>query len=124
MSRVCERGGEVKRRILIGQSVPPPFLEWHSDVLSCHLRILSSVLRQLCLNGFNLLWVYLHKRSGNHFCVLSCNFWTFLKLCLLLLEHQFFDPSRTRKPCILLAVLQQCTEKNPAKSAIQFSRQN
>jgi hypothetical protein len=31
-------GGEGKRRILIGQSVPPPLLEWHSDVLSCHLR--------------------------------------------------------------------------------------
>jgi hypothetical protein len=32
-------GGECKRRILIGQSVPPPLLEWHSDVLSCHLRM-------------------------------------------------------------------------------------
>jgi hypothetical protein len=35
-------GGEGKRRILIGQSVPPPpLLEWHSDVLSCHLSALS-----------------------------------------------------------------------------------
>jgi hypothetical protein len=33
-------GGEGKRRILIGQSLPPPLLEWHSDVLSCHLRCL------------------------------------------------------------------------------------
>jgi hypothetical protein len=33
-------GGEGKRRILIGQSVPPPHapqLEWHSDFLSCGL---------------------------------------------------------------------------------------
>jgi hypothetical protein len=32
-------GGKGKRRILIGQSVPPPLLEWHSDVLSCRLCI-------------------------------------------------------------------------------------
>jgi hypothetical protein len=30
-------GGEGKRRILIGP-FPSPLLEWHSDVLSCHLR--------------------------------------------------------------------------------------
>jgi hypothetical protein len=46
MSMVCERGvGRASGGFWLVSPFPPPLLEWHSDVLSCHLwraRILES----------------------------------------------------------------------------------